>query len=58
MSKRYIAILHMGMLQYRKGICEYSVWQCRPLCLHMVRTSTSKLYFNIGKVCAKNSRYV
>ena len=62
MSKRYITMLHMGMLhtklQYRKGILDYCVWQCRALCIHMVRTSTTKLYFHIGKVCGKNSRYI
>ena len=62
MSKRYIMMLHMGMLhakfQYRKGILDYCVWQCCALCLHMVRTSTSELYFHISKVYAKNSRYI
>ena len=61
-SKRYIMMLHMGMLHaivpYRKGILDYCVWQCRALCIHMVRTSKTKLYFHIGKVYGENSWYI
>ena len=46
------------MFPYRKGIWDYCVWQCRALCIHMVRTSKTKLYFHIGKVYGENSRYI